>query len=206
MATALATIQDVEAVSRPVPAADIANVTRLLEMITYRVRRYTKQVFDLVEDDTIVLHPRTGQVRLPQRPVVEITELTQGGTALAADQYEVTDEGYLRRVWPSSLIVNAADTDCSPAWSGLPLAVVYTHGYLEGEFPDDVAGVVAEKAAVKWLAGARLAEGVTSESIDGYALGFANLAHVTAGNAWDPEHKEILDSYRGGRTGTLRLG
>lgn len=220
MTLALASVSDVEAVSKAVPADSIPSVVRLIEMVSARVANYTGQTFDKVTDDSIVIQPHDGVLRLPQRPVTALTSITVGTSLISSTLYSWQPNGVVRRTSPTVFAADSQFTgfvgsaaggvawpvDGEWPWPPIATTVVYTHGYDPGAYPDDVAMVVAEKVAVKWLAGARQAEGTQSESIDGYSQSFTHLAHVTAGNAWDPEHKQTLDAYRRSGAASLRLG
>lgn len=209
MTLALASIQDVEAVSKPVPAADAARVVRLIEMVSANVRRYTGQSFTEATT-TESIQPHDGILRLSRRPVTAVSAVTSNGTTLDADAYTFTENGYVRRTWDgvSAAWLHSSSLDAAGelGWPPAPMTVTYTAGYPAGSAPADLSMVIAEKVAVKWISGLRVAEGTASESIDGYSQSFANLAHISAGNAWDPEHKEILDSYRRSGFASLRLG
>ena len=214
MATlALASVSDVEAVSKEVPASSTASVIRLIEMVSARVAKYTGQHFDLVVADSVTITPHDGILRLPQRPVTALTSVTVGSSLLSSTLYTWTSSGIIRRTSPTILapdsqfgaLTGAWPVDGEWPWPPIATTVVYTHGYANQDYPADIAMVVAEKVAKKWLSGVREAEGTTSESIDGYAAAY-QLSHVTAGKAWDPEHKEILDAYRRSKLASLRLG
>lgn len=214
MTLALASVSDVEAVSKAVPADSIPSVVRLIEMVSARVVSYTGQDFDKVTGDSVTITPHDGVLRLPQRPVTALTSITIGSSVIDSALYTWQSNGVIRRVSPSTSSPDSGfsfanggwPVDGEWPWSPVATTIVYTHGYEPGAYPDDVAMVVAEKAAAKWLGGSRQAEGTVSESIDGYSQSFAQLAHVSAGNAWDPEHKEILDAYRRSKFTSLRLG
>lgn len=218
MSLMLASVEDVEAVAKAVPAADVTRVTRLIEMVSGRVASYTGQDFVQVAGDSITIQPHDGLLRLPQRPVTALTSITVGTTLVASTFYSWESNGVLLRSSPFSWAPDSQfdlagwgnasrwPIDGQFPWPPIPTTVVYSHGYAPGTYPDDVAGVVAEKVAVKWLSGQRNADGTQSEAIDGYHQTFQRLAHVSAGSAWDPEHKEILDEYRRSKFASLRLG
>lgn len=213
---ALASIADVEAVSRPVPADDRSRVYRLLEMVSATVVRYTGQRFD-ESTSTITIHPHDGLVRLPQRPVTAIVDVRQGNRLLDASTYEVDPNGTLRRTWNNNLAFDYWGDD-GDAWTGngpydptgapvdewgwpaMPLRITYTHGYPVGSAPDDIRLVVAERVATTWTFGV---EDVQATAIDGYSERYQKASH---GQAWSPEHRDILDRYRRSGTASLRLG
>lgn len=215
MALALASTEDVAAVSTSVPQSDVARVTRLIEMVSGHVVNYTGQEFVRVVDDTITITPHDGELRLPQRPVTAVSSVTIGGTLIDPSQYTWQSNGIMRRTSPQSWAADSQFAFAGPSgwpidgewpWPPIATTIVHTRGYAAGDYPPEIAMVVAEKVAAKWLSGQRNAEGVQSESIDGYSQTFAKIAHISAGNAWDPEHKDILDDYRRAKFASLRLG
>src|SRR5215471_14410930 len=137
----LCTITDVEAVSQPVPATDQARVTRLIELVSARVVRYTSQRF-VEETETITVWPHDGVLRLPQLPVTDVASVVLGGTTLAASAYTFAVNGYLQWTpawsvngwdwgpatwdWPS---LNYARWPVENIWPYVPTDVTYTHGY-----------------------------------------------------------------------------
>lgn len=212
--TSLADITDVEAVSKAVPTDDRPRVLRLIEMVSARAVTYTGQIFEYVEDDEITLVPHDGVLRLPQRPVLA-TSIVINGSTIDPSVYTVdASTGIVRRLSPTlagpdstfACLTGSWPIDGEWPWPPNTTYVTYSHGYPDGVWPADVSMVVAEKVAAKWLSGQRMAEGLGSESIDGYAATYPALAHVTAGNAWDPEHAEILDHYRRAKFTSVRLG
>lgn len=210
-ALALATLDDVAAVCRTVPDADVARVTRLLELVSGLVVKDTGQVFAEVLDDEVTITPRNGVLRLPQRPVTSLTSVSSAssGTLLASQYTLDPDTGLLTLNYPLSWSAlaptdeptrNPTGVIGTPGWPPVPVTVVYSHGYPAATvatdgYPEDLALVVAEKAAAKWLSGPREAEGIQSESIDGYSQSFVQRVGNT--NAWSAEHKAVLDRYAG---------
>jgi hypothetical protein len=214
--TALATISDVQAVvAQTVDVADIGFVTRVIEMASARVIRYTGQQFLVTSNDTVVMHPHDGELRLPQRPVTSVTSVTVGTTLITSTAYEVHSNGYLRRTLPFILTPDAQfgvngitqqygmqwPANGEFGWPPFPTTVVYTHGY--AAVPDDVAGVIAELVAAKYWGGLRQASGLVSEAIDTYKETYFRNEPTTE---WMPAHKKILDSYRRSGFASVRLG
>jgi hypothetical protein len=204
----LATVDDVAAVSRDVPDADQARVTRLIELVSARVQRYTGQTIEAVADDVVTITPHDGDLRLPQRPVTAISSIVVRGDTLDPTLYTFTAGGVVRRTAPGTAGAGAfgisSGWPASGEWPWPPLAtiVTYDHGY--ATIPDDLVSVVAELAAQSWLGGDRAAEGKIGESIDGYSESWYRRASPTT--AWDPAHKAILDSYRRAGFASLRTG
>lgn len=209
--TALATLTDVAAVAQAVPTADQSRVTRLIEIVSARVQRYTGQTITAVAGDVVTITPHDGELRLPQRPVTAVASVVIGGTTIDATLYEAKANGVLKRRAPTAAGVDsqfgflASGWPVNGEWPWPPLAttVTYSHGY--ATVPDDLAGVVAEVVASRWLGGSRRAEGKTGENIDGYGESWAT-PRAAMESAWEPEHKDILDSYRRAGFASVRIG
>lgn len=195
----LATVADVADIAGTVPAADITRVENLIDKVSAVVRRYTGQLFDLVADDIVRVRPYDGIVRLPQRPVVTVSEVSAQTVPLDAGTYEWTENGYLRPIVPSTAAWwSEASFDGNWRWPAAWLDVTYTHGY--ADVPADLALVVAEKAGRLYRFGTDNA--VTAENIDGYS---ATYDRAGGAGPWSPEHKAVLDSYRRSGAASLRL-
>lgn len=121
-------------------------IQALLDDASSLIRSYTKQKFDFVEDDEIILRPVGSIVRLPQVPVTEVTSIVAvSGYAglpdftLSAWVFDGIDKIQL---WAGiDQVVNY------PEWwydyeGANTYKVVYSHGYPVGEglpgIPDDV--------------------------------------------------------------------
>jgi len=205
----LATIDDVAAVAQPVPDGDAERVERLLELVTAWVQRYTGQTFFAVENDVVTLTPHDGVLRLPQRPVTAVHSVSIGDSLIAPSQYECDVGGNMRRLSPTAAGIDsqfsglAGSWPISGEWPWPPHRTTIDHDHGYTDMPGDLVLVVAEVVAERWLAGPRIAERKTGESIDGYSLSWA------AGNGpttWSPPHRQILDSYRRSGFASLRLG
>jgi len=169
---ALASTDDFEMVTGAMP--DEFRVSRLLEMASAAVRRYTGQVISTVAGD-VALVPAFGAfaVVLPQRPVTAVSAVTiDGVTQLPAD-YNWTRSG-------------ALTTDLN-TWGNLPLTVTYDHGYTE--IPDDIVQVVcsvANRAVVN-------PSGIRSETVGGYSVVHTIPA---TGMTLTRAEQQALESYR----------
>lgn len=195
--TALATVEDVEVLAgKSAVGDDVTRVTRLIELVSAPIVRHLPSVsFALVEDAAVVLRPRRGRIWLPMGPVVSVASVTVGSDLVVDENaYEVNGSGRLVLL-DADAVPSAPGVpthDGSQRWPTIETTVVYSYGFAEGEGPDDLALVVAEIVAAKWLGGTYRAEGVASERIDSYSVSFYAAA---APGVWTPEHKAIIDSY-----------
>ena len=138
MPAALATTEDLTALlGRPVDIEEMARADRLLEMVSAAVRSECRQTFSYVASDPVRLYPSTGEVWLPERPVVAVTSVSVPGTLSAAvgSGTPLLPSAYLFR---SDGFLGAFQTD----W---PVDVVYSHGFQV--IPADLVGVVCAIAA-----------------------------------------------------------
>jgi hypothetical protein len=214
--TVLAAIEDVEAViSQAIPSDAVGFVARQIEMVSARVTKYLPRIsFVPVVDDSVLVHPHDGELRLPHQPVTSVTSVTIGSTLVSPTEYEVKSNGYLRRNSPLSVAMYSQWGIAGPGfwpgqwpangefgWPPLPTTVVYSHGYTS--VPDDISLVVAEITAAKFLGGERQASGTIMLQVDKYREQFYKNEPT---GPWLPDHKEILDAYRRGGFASVRLG
>lgn len=189
--TALATTDDVAAVSRAVPDSDTTKVERLLEMVSANVRRYVGLTFDLVEDDELTVYPVDSEVVMPEWPITEATAVQQG----AAVTVEIGTSGRLYR------LVNGL----RQPWPPYPVTVTYTHGW--ADIPLDVVQVVAEVVADQWNATTANPMGLSSASKDvgGYTETQSFRAPYASTEEWSARHDAVLDRYKGLCAGSVRV-
>lgn len=99
-------------------------------------RDFAGQLFNLVTDEEIVLDGTgTDALLLPQLPVLDVTAVTVGETALEADDYKLNGHGVLLRpgaTWPR-LRQN--------------VTVTYSHGYTTNAMPREIRMVALTLAA-----------------------------------------------------------
>lgn len=167
----LAAVADLEArLGRDLTAAEAARAEALLADASALVRSYTRQTFDLVEDDEAVLRGQGGLIHLPQRPVVDVTAVVAvGGSDLLPDVALtdwVWDELDQVRVGGGDYVINLPEV-----WwddDGYPgtYRVTYSHGY--AAVPADVVRVVCA-IVLRTLTSPAVAGGVTGESIGPYS-------------------------------------
>jgi hypothetical protein len=178
--TALATVLDVDAVAGEVPGEDVPRVERLIELVSAPIVRHLPEVsFVAVANETVILRPTDGVLIVPRWPVTAVTSVTVGSTLKDPADYTFSEAGIFTLVDPDD------------SWADVQTTIVYSYGFATP--PDDLALVVAEITAVKWLGGTHRAEGVSSEAIESYKVAFYTTAPA---GAWLPEHQTIIDAYR----------
>lgn len=178
------------------PTLDEERAEFFLQIASGEARGYTGQLFDLVEDDEVILNGRgTRILLLPELPVLAVTEVLEGygtvdeaviaGPLGASPVYEWDEDGVLERI-------DGGVFRRRRRW----YRVTYDHGY--EVIPDDVKGVVLRAAGRAFYS----PEGVRQETLGRYSY---TLAGEQAGiGLYAPDRLE-LDPYRfetRGRAGT----
>ncbi|MFD1277997.1 hypothetical protein ACFQ51_56615 [Streptomyces kaempferi] len=172
-----------------------------LRRASARVRKYCRQQFTLVENETVTL-PGNGRIlRLPQRPVVvddthplTVVELfgisNEEYTALEGRDFTRIGSELTRgeQWWAPTRLMGWPFMRPMGIWAQR-VRVTYSHGY--SEVPDDVVDVVLDLAQMSMTN----PQGLRSESIDDYSRTFA--AETIGGAQLTAEHKEALRQYRG---------
>ena len=197
--TPLATQADLEAALQR--SLDATQAAMALRRASARVRKYCRQQFTLVENETVTL-PGNGRVlRLPQRPIV----VDDTHPLTVVELFGLTNVEYIAVEGRDFTRIGTELTRGEAWWAptrlmGWPwmrpqgvwaqrVRVTYSHGYLE--VPDDVVDVVLDLAAMSMTN----PQGLRSESIDDYSRTFA--AETIGGPQLTAEHKEALREYRG---------
>lgn len=168
--SALASADDLSVrLGRDFTATEAARADVLLTDASAKIRKYTRQTFDLVADDVVVLRGPGGEIRLPQRPVIDVTRVVAlGGNGLP----DVTLADWL---WDGIDMVHLGTgnyiLNLPEVWwddEGYPgtYRVTYSHGYAEA--PDDVVAVACAMV-LRTLTNPSTAGGVTGETIGPYS-------------------------------------
>ena len=168
--TTLAGTDDLKArLGRDLTEAEQARAQALLDDASALIRAYTGQDFDLVEDDEIVLRIQGGVVRLPQRPVTEVSQVIALGGNLIPDVTVIDwifDGVDQIRIGEGTFIINLPaiwwDDDGYPG----TYRVTYSHGYTQ--VPADVVSIAC-RVALRTLTAPTTQGGVTSETIGSYS-------------------------------------
>lgn len=199
MAGLLATVAELRAFLDD-PTLDEERAEHFLRIASGEVRGYTGQLFDLVEDDEVVLNGRgTKVLLLPELPVLAVTEVLEGygtadATAIAgplagSPVYEWDEDGVLERI-------DGGVFRRRRRW----YRITYDHGY--EVIPDDVNGVVLRAAGRAFDS----PEGLRQETLGRYS--YTRAGEAAGIGLYGPDRDE-LDPYRfetRGRAGAARTG
>lgn len=204
----LASQADVEAtLGRPLTTLEATYITRLLELASGIVRRYTRQTISAVTSDIITLPGNWGQtLTLPERPVTAVTSVTINGAIMPAATYVlIGDDLFISSgsFMPDSGSSLSGETvlwgpagsssgqpATGPSWQGPQTQIVvnYNHGY--AEIPDDIVNEVTGMVATQYESPI----GVRTEKIGGYEVGYGRISG--GGMTLTDDAKSILNFYR----------
>jgi hypothetical protein len=198
--TPLVTQEDLEAALQR--TLDSAQAAMAIRRASARVRKYARQQFTLVENDTVTF-PGGGRVlRLPQRPIVvddthPLTVVELFG--ISNEEYTALEGRDFTRIgteltrgeqwWAPTRLMGWPFMRPMGIWAQR-VRVTYSHGYTE--VPDDVVDIVLDLAQMNLTN----PQGLRSESIDDYSRTFAS--ETIGGALLTASHKEALRQYRGG--------
>jgi hypothetical protein len=152
------------------------------------VRTITGQTFNLVEDEEIVLDGTgTDALILPQRPVVEVTEVSENDEELVVDDdFKLNGNGILLRM-PTASDDYGWIRNTWRCGRG-NVAITYSHGYEAEDLPRDIRIVALLIASRLYTQSSE----VTFESLGAYSVRYGRMAMDLT-----PTEKAIL--YRGNR-------
>lgn len=205
---ALATTDDVAAIlNRSLTTAEVPIATRLIELASGTVRRYTRQDLTFTPGDVVTLPGSWGQTLvLPQRPVISVASVVlNGATSPYTPWTLIGDELFLssgsfqpdygNSLWGGRSLWGPAGSTLGPqatgsTWQGPQgtVTVTYDHGYVE--IPDDIVNEVAGMAALQMSSPV----GIDEERMGGYLAKYAQSP--VGGMALADETKKILNYYR----------
>lgn len=209
--TTLATENDLEArLGRNLTSTEQTQAAAWLADASALIRSYTKQQFAADTADEIVLRPVGTVLRLPQRPVTDVTSVValaaSGGIEVTLpigtwtfdgiDQVDISPAGF-------SWMINLPE-----AWDdfGGPdtYRVTYDHGY--SAIPDDVIAVCCGMV-LRLLTSPSQIEGLTSERIGEYSYQLGQFPGGAAAGVTvrlSEADKDALNVYRR-RASTIQL-
>ncbi|MFF3928278.1 hypothetical protein [Streptomyces hirsutus] len=135
------------------------------------MRAFTGRDFIRADNDTIIARAQQGEVRLPQRPVIDVTEVVAVGAGGAPDIPVVGwrwDGIDVIRMSADSASINLPELWYDEEYDSYPgtYRVTYSHG--AAQVPGDVVAVVA-RMALRTLTSPTVAGGVTGETIGPYS-------------------------------------
>jgi hypothetical protein len=169
---ALASTTDLEArMGRPLAPSEYPRAEALLDDASALVRDYTNQDFSRTDNDTAVLRAQQGEIRLPQRPVLDVTSVVALGAGGAPDlpivgwEWDGLD---IVRTLTISPVINLPEVwieDDLDAYPGT-YRVTYSHGGAAA--PPAVVAVVAAMA-LRTLTAPSVMGGVTGETVGPYS-------------------------------------
>lgn len=181
---------------RPLTAAEEARAQALLVDASAKVRSYTRQAFTRTDNETVVVRAQQGEIRLLQRPVINVTAVVAIGAGGAPDlpvvgwQWDGLD---IVRTCTDSPVINLPerwyDEDCE-AYPDT-YRVTYSHG--DAQVPDAVVGVVA-RMVLRTLTAPTVAGGVTGETIGPYSYRTDGSGVGTAVIMADEDRQELKDA------------
>ncbi len=194
--SALASPDDIEArLGRDLTAQEAARAQALLSDASAVVRAYTRQNFDLVTDDEVVLRATGGRISLPGRPVQGVSRVEVIGGSDALPDFTLADwlfDGIdTVRIGEGAAVINLPE-----AWwddDGYPgtYRVTYTHGY--AEVPAEVLSVVCG-VVLRVLTNP---SGYRSETVGSYSVTYAVPATgEQLGTNLTRYEMRVLDRYR----------
>jgi hypothetical protein len=180
---------------RPLTAAEEARAQALLKDASAKVRSYTKRNFTRTDGETLVVRAQQGEIRLPQRPVIDVTAVVAVGSGGAPDvpvvgwQWDGLD---IVRAVADSPIVNLPEDwyDDVEAYPGT-YRVTYSHG--DAQVPEDIVGIVA-RMVLRTLTAPTVAGGVTGETIGPYSYRTDGSGVGTAVVMTDEDRRELADA------------
>jgi hypothetical protein len=168
----LASTDDLEGrLGRPLTPAETDRAGFLLADASALVRGYTKQSFARTDNEAVVLRAQQGEIRLPQKPVRDVTSVVAIGAGGAPDLPVVGwewDGLDIIRTAVATPVINLPEQwyeDDAEAYPGT-YRVVYSYG--DAAVPEDVVAVVAAMV-LRTLTAPTLAGGVTGETIGPYS-------------------------------------
>lgn len=193
----LASLTDLsDRLGRPLTSVEETRGQALLADASAKVRSYTKQTFTRTDNETVVVRAQQGEIRLPQRPVIDVTAVVAIGAGGAPDlpvvgwQWDGLD---IVRTAVGSPVINLPELwyeDDVEAYPGT-YRVTYSHG--AAQVPDDIVGIVA-RMALRTLTAPTVAGGVTGETIGPYSYRTDGSGIGTAVVMTEEDRRELADA------------
>lgn len=201
----LATTDDLEArLGRSLTATEDTRATAYLTDASALIRGYTRQTFSAVADDEVELRPVGMRIRLPERPVTDVSAVVAIGWGGIADftmplgswGWDGIDIVEIAQ-FSGNTFINLPDLAVALE-GGYPdtYRITYDHG--DDTIPDDVIAVACGMV-LRTLLSPSLVEGMTSEHIGQYSYQLGQFAGGAAAGATirlTEADKDALSRYR----------
>lgn len=182
-----ATVDDLAALlGRQLTSDQEVQAQLLLDLATAEIRNHTRQHLE-VKTHTQRLHGTwSGDLELPQRPVISVESVKIEGEAVTDYQYDT--DGVIRRV-AGALVPTFDRAWAGGGWGGPRsiVEVVYMAGW--DPLPIDIRGVCLSMA----VAAAANPTGVAQESIGSYSVSYRA---ASVGVVLTADHRKTLHPYR----------
>lgn len=182
---------------RTLTSSEAAKIAALIKDASASIRNYTHQTISQVTGDVVRVPVRNGKLRLPQRPVTAVSNVSN--TAVSPLYYQWIGDDTIS-VGPTG--INAFGWE--PYRIGLmTVQVTYDHGYVP--IPDDIVGVGCS-IVMRALGREPTDAGITSESIQGYSYSLGAAGAAGAFGLLQAE-KDVLEGYKksGGQVQTAPM-
>lgn len=201
----LASIADLEArLGRSLTATETTRATALLKDASAKVRRFCRRSFAAGTNVAIELRPVGSALRLPDKPVANVDQVEQIGTAGTVDRVlGVTEWEFdgidLIRLWPGW------PRDDWPVSSGT-YANTYrvTYDYELAAVPDDIVALCCD-LVLRVLTAPTVAAGVSSETVGQYSYRMAEASSGTKVQLTADDKRELRDGGWRIQAGTIQL-
>lgn len=178
-------------------------IQQLLDDASALVRSFTRQKFEYVEDDVIVLRPVGSYIRLPQTPVVEVSKIE--AVAGYNDMHFTLSAWSFDGIDKIQLFAGLGQVVNYPEWwydnEGVnTYRVTYSHGYPTGEgeagIPDDIVAAVCAMV-MRVVTSPSQVGGMVSERIGQYFYQLQqNQGAAGASVRLNADDKSALAAYR----------
>ena len=146
------------------------SVDRALREADGTIRNYTNQHISYVEDDTVTLDGGNHILFLTELPIVEVTEVVEGGTTLTeTTDYIVGRHGMLYRV--GRLWCHGIQN----------VSVTYSHGY--ATIPQIITDIATRAASRAYQAGLKSADGDGVPGVQAKSLGDFSVTYSADSSA-----------------------
>lgn len=200
----LATQADLEArLGRVLTATEATRAAAYLADASALIRGYTRQDFEVVADDVVELRPVGMRIRLPQRPVTDVSSVVAIGWGGVADftlpagawGWDGIDIVEIAPFADSNTFINLPDIDLHGSYPDT-YRITYDHG--ETPIPADVIAACCGMV-LRTLLSPSLVEGMTSEHIGQYSYQLGQFAGGAAAGTtvrMTEADKEALSHYR----------